>query len=120
MTPACACAPTWRTPPMADDLDDLRRLAPDVDATRAAAAFRRRRRRSRSRRRGAMAIAAVAVLVAGTVGVLAAGEDEVPVVAGPGDTGGPVTFEVLSLADATEDMGTLRAATTGDSYAVLW
>ena len=114
---------------MPDDLDHLNRLAPTVDPDRAQAAFRRRRRRSRSRRRGAMAAAAVAVLVAGTTVVVAAmddDDDEAPVVAGPGGTDGPaiphgpVTFEVLTVAPASDDLGTLRAATDEGGYVNLW
>lgn len=107
---------------MADDFDDLHRLAPAVDSARAAAAFRRRRRRTRSLRRGAMALATVAVLIAGTVAVVANLDDDAPVLVGPAEDvpAGPVSFEVLTIATASDEMGTLRSAITEGEYANLW
>src|SRR5690349_15911542 len=111
MTPACACAPRWRTTVMPDDLD-LDRLAPSVDTDRARAAFHRRQRRSTAYRRGALAAAAVSVLVAGTVAGLALSDDGTPVRTGPSNASDPgeVTFDVLAVGEGSDTpMGTLRA-----------
>ena len=62
------------------------------------------------------------VLAAGTVAVLASTDDDTPVTAGPeeGEPDGPVTFEVLAVAEASDEMGTLRAAVDDGGYADLW
>ena len=103
---------------MADE-HDLHRLAPDIDREAAIAAFHRRRRRSRSLRRGAWASAAVVAMVAGTVGVVSSLDDGSPVVADPGH-GRPITFELLTQAPASDEMGTLRSATTEGELVELW
>ncbi len=107
---------------MADDLDALHRLAPEVDIDRAKVAFRRRRGRARSLRRGLMAATAVTVLVSGTVAVVVNIDDDAPVVAGPREEvpTGPITFEVLTVARASDQMGTLRSATDDGGYVNLW
>lgn len=102
------------------ELDDLHRLAPTIDGDAAGAAFRRRRHRSRSMRRGALAAAAVLVMVAGTVAVAGNLDDDSPLVAGPASGTSPVTFEVLTIAQASDQMGKLRSATTAGEYVNLW
>lgn len=104
------------------DLDDLHRLAPAVDTAAAAEVFRQRRRRSGARRRGAFAVAAALVVLVGAVAVLAQRNDEgaTPVASGRPTDPGPVTFEVMSVAEAQEPMGTLRAATDTAALDELW
>lgn len=103
------------------DLDELHRLAPDVDTSTAVAAFRRRRHRARSWRRGAFAVAAALVLVVGAVAVLAQRDDRpTAVVAGPPTESGPVSFEVLAVASTESPLGTLRAAADPTTLEELW
>lgn len=103
------------------ELDDLDRLAPSIDREAAAAIFLRRRNRDRRIRRAVLGLALAALLVVGSVAVgRSLPEDGQAVVAGPGQDGASVGFKVLSVAEAVDDMGTLRAATDRPGLALLW
>jgi len=103
------------------ELDDLHRLAPSIDHDAAVAIFRRRRSRDRLVRRAALGLAAGALLVVGSIVMVASlREDGEAVVAGPSQDGASVGFKVLSVAEAVDDMGTLRAATDRPEFDALW
>jgi hypothetical protein len=104
------------------DLDDLHRLAPEVDEARAADAFRRRRRRARVARRSLVGLGAAAALASVVAAVaIVARDDDPSVVAGPStDDHQNVMFSVLSTHVAVDEMGTLRAATDQPGYEELW
>lgn len=103
------------------ELDDLHRLAPSIDHDAAVAIFLRRRSRDRLVRRAALGLAAGALLVVGSIVMVASlREDGEAVVAGPSQDGASVGFKVLSVAEAVDDMGTLRAATDPPEFDALW
>lgn len=121
---------------MPDPLDhDLSRLAPEVDLAASRDLFERRRARRRRAGRirfAAVAAALVLVLGIGVTAVVASGRDTTLDVGGetgggPGTSvpttladSGPVEFEVLAMEQATEPMGTLRAAVDPAELGALW
>ena len=122
------------------DLDsDLSRLAPEVDLAASRDLFERRRARGRRAGRArfaAVAAAVVLMLGIGVTAVVATGRDTTLDVGGEG-TGGvapgssvpapvvptpstEVAFEVLAMEQASEPMGTLRAAVDPAGLDALW